>query len=96
LLGSATPSIETYFNGKSGKYGLVEIKERYGNVMMPDIKLVDLKINISEKKNERPFDTLIELQCHSIGEQVILFQNREILSFSRMHDLWARTALSAM
>jgi primosomal protein N' (replication factor Y) len=49
LLGSATPSIETYFNGKSGKYGLVEIKE-YGNVMMPDIKLVDLKINISEKK----------------------------------------------
>jgi primosomal protein N' (replication factor Y) len=55
LLGSATPSIETYFNGKSGKYGLVEIKERYGNVMMPDIKLVDLKDKYFRKKNERPF-----------------------------------------
>jgi primosomal protein N' (replication factor Y) len=47
LLGSATPSIETYFNGKSGKYGLVEIKN--GNVMMPDIKLV-VKDKYFEKK----------------------------------------------
>jgi primosomal protein N' (replication factor Y) len=61
LLGSATPSIETYFNGKSGKYGLVEIKERYGNVMMPDIKLVDLKDKYFEKKMKGHFsDTLIE------------------------------------
>jgi primosomal protein N' len=53
LLGSATPSIETYFNGK-WKIWFSRNQERYGNVMMPDIKLVDLKINISEK-NERPF-----------------------------------------
>jgi primosomal protein N' (replication factor Y) len=50
VLFSSTPSIETYFNGKSGKYGLVEIKERYGNVMMPDIKLVDLKDKYFRKK----------------------------------------------
>ena len=43
LLGSATPSIETYYNSQSGKYGLVEISERFGNVMMPEIELVDLK-----------------------------------------------------
>jgi primosomal protein N' (replication factor Y) len=79
LLGSATPSIETYFNGKSGKYGLVEIKERYGNVMMPDIKLVDLKDKYFRKKMKGHFsDTLIEeiTSAIALGEQVILFQNR--------------------
>jgi primosomal protein N' (replication factor Y) len=79
LLGSATPSIETYFNGMSGKYGLVEIKERYGNVMMPDIKLVDLKDKYFRKKMKGHFsDTLIEAitSAMALGEQVILFQNR--------------------
>jgi primosomal protein N' (replication factor Y) len=79
LLGSATPSIETYFNGKSGKYGLVEIKERYGNVMMPDIKLVDLKDKYFRKKMKGHFsDTLIKeiTSAIALGEQVILFQNR--------------------
>jgi primosomal protein N' (replication factor Y) len=79
LLGSATPSIETYFNAKSEKYGLVEIKERYGKVMMPDIKLVDLKDKYFRKKMKGHFsDTLIEEITNAIalGEQVILFQNR--------------------
>jgi primosomal protein N' (replication factor Y) len=79
LLGSATPSIETYFNAMSGKYGLVEIKERYGNVMMPDIKLVDLKDKYFRKKMKGHFsDTLIEAitSAMALGEQVILFQNR--------------------
>jgi primosomal protein N' (replication factor Y) len=79
LLGSATPSIETYFNAKSEKYGLVEIKERYGKVMMPDIKLVDLKDKYFRKKMKGHFsDTLIEeiTNAISLGEQVILFQNR--------------------
>ncbi|WP_016989429.1 primosomal protein N' [Flavobacterium sp. ACAM 123] len=79
LLGSATPSIETYFNGKSEKYGLVEIKERYGNVMMPNIELVDLKDKYFRKKMKGHFsDTLIEEITNAIalGEQVILFQNR--------------------
>jgi len=79
LLGSATPSIETYFNASSDKYGLVEIKERYGNVMMPDIKLVDLKDKYFRKRMKGHFsDTLIEgiTNAIALGEQVILFQNR--------------------
>jgi primosomal protein N' (replication factor Y) len=50
LLGSATPSIETYFNAQSGKYGLVEISERYGKVQLPEIELVDLKDKYFAKK----------------------------------------------
>ncbi len=79
LLGSATPSIETYFNAQSGKYGLVEISERYGNVRMPEIVLVDLKDKYLRKKMSGHFsDTLIEeiTTALSLGEQVILFQNR--------------------
>ena len=79
LLGSATPSIETYFNAQSGKYGLVEIFNRYGNVMMPNIELVDLKDKYFRKKMSGHFsDTLIDqiTVALSLGEQVILFQNR--------------------
>lgn len=79
LLGSATPSIETYFNSKSDKYGLVEISERYGKVMMPEIELVDLKDKYFRKRMKGHFsDSLIEgiANALSLGEQVILFQNR--------------------
>ncbi len=79
LLGSATPSIETYFNAKSDKYGLVEISERYGKVMMPEIQLVDLKDKYFRKRMKGHFsDSLIEgiTNALSLGEQVILFQNR--------------------
>jgi primosomal protein N' (replication factor Y) len=79
LLGSATPSIETYFNAKSNKYGLVEIKERFGNVKMPNIELVDLKDKYFRKKMKGHFsDVLIEVITNAValGEQVILFQNR--------------------
>lgn len=79
LLGSATPSIETYFNAQSGKYGLVEIFKRFGNVRMPEIELVDLKDKYFRKKMSGHFsDTLIEeiTTALSLGEQVILFQNR--------------------
>ena len=79
LLGSATPSIETYFNTQSGKYGLVEISKRYGNVKMPEIELVDLKDKYFRKQMSGHFsDTLIEeiTNALSLGEQVILFQNR--------------------
>ena len=43
LLGSATPSVESYYNASAGKYGLVELNERYGNVRMPDIAIIDTK-----------------------------------------------------
>ncbi len=79
VLGSATPSIETYFNAQSGKYGLVEITKRFGNVMMPQIELVDLKDKYFRKRMTGHFsDTLIEeiTTALSVGEQVILFQNR--------------------
>ncbi|HWS61026.1 MAG TPA: primosomal protein N' [Flavobacterium sp.] len=79
ILGSATPSIESYFNAQSGKYGLVEISKRYGNVKMPEIELVDLKDKYFRKKMSGHFsDTLIEeiSSALSLGGQVILFQNR--------------------
>ena len=79
LLGSATPSIETYFNAKSDKFGLIEITERFGNVLMPAIELVDLKDKYFRKKMIGHFsDVLIEAinTALSLGEQVILFQNR--------------------
>ena len=79
LLGSATPSMETYYNANSGKYGFVEIFERYGNVLMPEIELVDLKDKYFRKKMVGHFsDVLIEEinAALALGEQVILFQNR--------------------
>lgn len=79
LLGSATPSIETYYNATSGKFGLVSLTERFGNVQMPEIELVDLKDSYFRKKMKGHFSlTLIEqiAEALSNGEQVILFQNR--------------------
>lgn len=79
LLGSATPSIETFFNASSGKFGLVTIKERYGKVLMPGIELVDLKDKYFRKRMVGHFsDTLIDAITNALtlGEQVILFQNR--------------------
>jgi primosomal protein N' (replication factor Y) (superfamily II helicase) len=79
LLGSATPSLETYFNTQTNKYGIVEISERYGNVMMPEIELVNLKEKYFRKQMSGHFsDTLISeiTTAFSKNEQVILFQNR--------------------
>jgi primosomal protein N' (replication factor Y) len=79
LLGSATPSIETYYNATSGKFGLVTLKERFGKVPMPEIELVDLKDSYFRKKMKGHFSlTLIEhiTEAFSNNEQVILFQNR--------------------
>jgi primosomal protein N' (replication factor Y) len=79
LLGSATPSIESYFNTQNGKYGLVELTERYGNVLLPEVAVVDLKDAYFRKKMSGHFSgTLLEAitEALSLGEQVILFQNR--------------------
>lgn len=79
LLGSATPSIETYFNTQIEKFGLVTITERYNNVRMPEVLLVDLKDKHFRKRMTGHFsDLLIEeiTEALSLGEQVILFQNR--------------------
>ncbi|MCD0464798.1 primosomal protein N' [Flavobacterium sp. ENC] len=79
LLGSATPSIETYFNTQSGKYGLVSIMERYNKVRMPEILLVDLKDKHFRKRMTGHFSDLLTeeiAEALQLGEQVILFQNR--------------------
>ncbi len=79
IMGSATPSLESYYNAKIGKYGLVELKKRFGNVQMPDIELVDIREKSKKKQMTGHFsDRLLEEMREVLknGEQVILFQNR--------------------
>ena len=79
LLGSATPSIESYANTKKGKYGLAEIAQRYGNVILPEIELVDIKEAHRKKRMKGHFSEKLLLAIQEsvgLGEQVILFQNR--------------------
>ncbi len=79
LLGSATPSLESYFNAKQNKYGLVELMQRYNDVMMPEIELVDIQEKLKKKRMKGHFsDRLIEEITETLkaGQQVILFQNR--------------------
>lgn len=79
LLGSATPSLESYYNAKLKKYGFVELLTRYNNVMMPDIELVDIKDKHKRKRMNGHFsDRLIEEMTQTLkdGHQIILFQNR--------------------
>lgn len=79
LLGSATPAIETYFNAKDGKYGLVELTTRHGNVQLPEILCADVKEATRKKKMKAHFSpllmTLME-EAFENKEQIILFQNR--------------------
>ena len=79
LLGSATPSLESYFNAKQNKYGFVEITQRYNDVLMPEIELVDIKDKHKRKLMKGHFsDRLIEEMTQTLkeGNQIILFQNR--------------------
>ena len=79
LLGSATPSIESYYNSKIGKYGFVSLNERYGNMELPDVEIVDLKYLRHRKLLKSSFSKkLLDGIKTSLknSEQVILFQNR--------------------
>lgn len=79
LLGSATPAIETYYQAKQGRYGLVELFQRYGSATLPEILLVDTKVEKKQKtmKNEFTSKLLQELELNmDRNEQSILFQNR--------------------
>lgn len=79
LLGSATPSLESYFNSQQHKYGFVELKKRFGNVLLPKIELIDLKEKHRKKEMKGHFsDRLLTLIQEALNqkEQVILFQNR--------------------
>lgn len=79
LLGTATPSIESYFNAQTGKYGLVSLLKRHENLELPEIMIVDTKEAYRKKQMEEHFsDELIEKISKALErhEQVILFQNR--------------------
>ena len=79
LLGTATPSIETWHNAMSGKYGLVELKERYKEIQLPEIIPVDIKELQRKKRMNGPFSPLLLQYVREAlerKEQVILFQNR--------------------
>lgn len=79
LLGSATPSIETYYNAKTEKYGLVGITERYGGIQLPEIRFINLRDAYRQKAMKSIFsDVLIQEIENALnrGKQVILFQNR--------------------
>lgn len=79
LLGTATPSIESYRNAQLGKYGLVTLSQRYKDIQLPTIEVVDIKDLRRRKLMSGPFSPRLiaavrdALQC---GEQAILFQNR--------------------
>ena len=79
LLGSATPSIESYFNAQDGKYGFAEITKRFGGVQMPEILIADVKEATRKKQMKSHFSPLL-LDTITLAldkkEQVILFQNR--------------------
>jgi primosomal protein N' (replication factor Y) len=79
LLGSATPSLESYFNAKENKYGFVELKHRFGEVQLPAIELVDIKEKHRKREMKGHFsDTLLSKIQEELeqNKQVILFQNR--------------------
>lgn len=79
LLGSATPSVETYYKATTGKFGLVSLTTRYGNVALPRIEVMDMNRMRREKSINGTFATDTLRLAHEVldrGSQIILFQNR--------------------
>ena len=79
VLGTATPSLESYHNAKTGKYGLVELKHRYKGIELPEIQVVDVADLQHRKMMAGPFSPLLLTRVREAlerGEQAILFQNR--------------------
>ena len=79
LLGTATPSTESFFNAQTGKYGLVQLQTRYKDIALPEIKVVDVKDLRRRKMMNGPFSPALLSAVRTAlehGEQVILFQNR--------------------
>ncbi|MFI5171076.1 MAG: primosomal protein N' [Chitinophagales bacterium] len=79
LLGTATPSVETYYQALTGKFGLIKLYERYAGMAMPEIEIVDLKEEEKNKTMQSHFSSRLISKIKSVlnnKEQVILFQNR--------------------
>ncbi len=79
LLGSATPTIETYYKATTGRYGFIELLERYEGVKLPEIEIIDMNLARRKKTADGTFsDRTRQLAAEALGrgEQVILFLNR--------------------
>lgn len=79
LLGTATPSLETFHHAQSGRYGYVPLMQRYNDMQLPDIELVDIKRLRHQKRMNGAFSPVLVdaiREALSRREQVILFQNR--------------------
>ncbi|MEO6521252.1 MAG: primosomal protein N' [Mucilaginibacter sp.] len=79
LLGSATPSFESYYNAQTDKYGLAELTDRFGGVELPEIQVVSIATETKQKTMQSHFTSVLMLDIEqALGkkEQVILFQNR--------------------
>ncbi len=106
LLGSGTPSVESYYNASTGKYGLVELLQRYGDLKLPPIEFIDTRKIIQKDKDGKIQQGKIILSPHLItavneviarGKQVILFQNRRgYAPYSGLQCLWLDTAMQVL
>ncbi len=79
LLGTGTPSFESFFNARSGKFGLVQLSKRFGDILMPNIEVVDLRKEYKQNKMKSEFSSALfnGMQANlNDGFQNILFQNR--------------------
>ena len=79
VLGSATPAIEVYHNALAGKYGLVKLLTRYGDIQMPQVNVIDTNDARKRREMNGMFSNQLLAQCRQAlanSEQVILFQNR--------------------
>ena len=79
LMGSATPSIESYWSAEKGRFGLVELKERFGDIKLPEIQCADLSKEYKTKSMKGIFSSLLYEEINQALEndrQIILFQNR--------------------
>ncbi|MGM9867969.1 MAG: primosomal protein N' [Lepagella sp.] len=79
VLGSATPSIETYYKATNGKYGLVTLSERYEGAVLPEVEIIDMREQRKKKQNIGTLSSPLIQEMRgalSDNKQVILFQNR--------------------
>lgn len=79
ILGTATPSVESYANAKSGKYQLVKMPERFGGLELPEVTIVDIRDELKKQKMQSHFTSVLMDELKAAlerGEQAILFQNR--------------------
>ncbi len=79
LLGSGTPSVESYYNASTGKYGLVELPVRYGDLKLPPLEFVDTRKIIQKDRSKVMLSPQLVEAVNEVlarGKQIILFQNR--------------------